>query len=58
MNTSANTAPIADAAAATVGAKPAAAASSSRIRAFALTFSALAPLAYCFIQYLNLPLVT
>lgn len=31
---------------------------SSKVKAFALTFSALGPLAYCLIQYFNLPLVT
>ena len=32
--------------------------SSSKASAFFLTFSAFAPLAYCLIQYFNLPLVT
>ena len=31
---------------------------SSKVKAFALTFSALGPLAYCLIQYINLPLIT
>ena len=58
MNTtSANTATTVNTAAG--AAKPAtSAASSSKVKAFTLTFSALGPLAYCLIQYFNLPLVT
>ena len=56
--TSANTATAESSRAAGAAAKPSTTASSSRVGVFALTFSALAPLAYCLIQYFNLPLVT